>query len=236
MRITAERRPAAWSSPGTARERGSWPVVEVLLEVEPFLQPSPTKNIGGDCFACALTAALRWLYPERPVDFETAWGYWNHQQKHGGGETLGNTWFATRTALYAAHSDGYRMEIENDFVQPLWAPEQWDHAWWSSFPTHRYALRLEGWLRGGWVAFANINYGGSGPMAPDGLLYDTDHFILLDGIKTYWKPAESGGATKTHELHVVCSVKGAYWTDLQMFLRLHGAGAWWLARRDRERA
>jgi hypothetical protein len=204
-------------------------VIEVLLGVQPVPQPTPHKNAEGDCFACAMTAALRHLYPERPISFDDAWQAFVDERTG----LVNNHWGWIRTALYRLAGQGYEMEITSDLVAPQFNVERFSHAWWQMYPEGQYAHRLEGYLRGGWVAFTEINLDGKGPVSPEGLLNSTDHILLLDGIRTGWHREEGKlGAALKHQVHVVCSAKGAYWIDLQTFLYRHGGSGWWLARRD----
>lgn len=201
---------------------------EVLLGVQPFMQPSPARNPGGDCFACAVTAGLRHLFPERPIAFDAAWDLFV-DPKSG---RLSNTWHTMRSALYRAHSLGYETEITADIVDPRFDPERWSYAWWSHFPELRYAHRLEGWLRGGWFALTEISFAGGGPLTSDGFHRPTDHFVLLDGIRHAREDLGDGCSGVRQYVHVVCSVKGAYWMRLLEFLMNYGGSGWWLCRRD----
>lgn len=203
---------------------------EFCLNIEPFRQPQPVRNPGGDCFACAMTAALRHLFPERPVEFLTAWNYFLPD----GRETPSNVWPGVRAALWKAYSDGYRMEIAADLVKPDWDVETFSHSWWMHFPTGNYTRRLEGYLRSGFVAFAQIDFSGGGPLTPEGKLRVPDHFILIDGVREGREPLPNGGAVQMHYLHVVCSVRGAYWIKQDDLLIKHGAAGWWLVRRTDE--
>jgi hypothetical protein len=207
---------------------------EFLLGIQPFPQPSPHKNPGGDCFACALTAALRHLFPERPLEFEVAWNYFMAEVYKSDQKQLNNTWPGMRRAMYQANSDGYRMSITSDIVRPNFDAEKWSHAWFQFVPVPEYTRRLEAYLRAGWVAVAEINYAGVGPSTPDGKLNGTDHFVLLDGVKWEWVPFESGGGFHREYVHVVCSAKGPYWIQTHDFLVKHGAAGWWLVRREEE--
>lgn len=47
--------------------------VEVCHNIERVAQPTPARNPGGDCFACAATAGMRFLYPERSVQLDDVW-------------------------------------------------------------------------------------------------------------------------------------------------------------------
>jgi hypothetical protein len=209
-------------------------VIEICLGITPFMQPSPAKNPGGDCFACALTAALRWVYQKPDLSFERCWQFFEVDTA-GGSRALSNCWHTMRSALYAADSEFFelgRLEIANDLVIPTFDPETYGHCWFQGHTTE-YAHRLEGWLRGGWVALSEIDHAGRGPVV-DGRWNVNDHFVAIDGVRSYWKPvaAVPGAASLTSDVHVVCSSRGAYWIPLDDFLFKHGAAAWWLVRKD----
>lgn len=201
---------------------------EFCLNVEPVLNPQPPITPGGDCFACALTAGLSWLQPDRPLTVARAIDYFRQEDGH-----VVTSWPGMDRALKAARRDGYRIEHTADIVHPQMNPHMWSHAWWGWEPELEYARRLEGWLRGGWVAFTEIRQDGSGMLTTDLRLNATDHFVLLDGIRYVWDrfPDDTGAAYNQY-VHVVCSVKGGYWMRLQQFLRRHGGSGWWLARND----
>lgn len=207
-------------------------MIEVCHNLPPFPQPSPNRNPGGDCFACAMTAALRWLYPEDPVSFDAAWGYFMAETV-GGGRTLSNSWPGLRSALYAASHDDRPLEVACDLVMPEFNREWYSYPWWRAHPpTEDYARRLEGWLRGGWVAFTEIAYGGGGPRR-DGRDNHNDHIVLIDGVRSGWAPWNNGARRMGHAVHVVCSTgRGAYWIDLDEWLAEYGGVGWWLCRRE----
>lgn len=207
---------------------------QVLLGVEPFMQPLPGKEEGGDCFACSVTAAIRHFFPERPLEFDAAWSYFTGHTVSGE-PFLDNSWSGIRRALSQVWKNGYAIETANDLVTPEWNPRQWDHAWWRtvpSIPTEEYCRRLEAYLCAGWIAFAAVDLYGRGPMLESGHPNNTNHFVLLDGVKYEREAAESGSRRAVPWVHVVCSAKGPYWITADDLLYKHGAAAWVLVRRD----
>jgi hypothetical protein len=202
-------------------------VREVLRGVTPFLQPHPCRNPGGDCFVCALTAAARHLFPERPITFDEAYSVF---ERNGTG---GESWIGMKKALWGLRGLGYPVDVRSDLVIPEWNPDVFDHGWWQNYPSLRWVERLEAWLAAGWVAVSVIDFDGRGPVLPDGKLVVGNHFVLLDGVRGAWQPIEdSDGKVYRHEVHVVCSVRGAYWVSLEPLLQRHGAAAWLLVRRN----
>lgn len=211
-------------------------MVEVLLNVTPFPNPSPGRNPGGDCFACSLTAAMRYLFPERLISFDDAYGCF--LEKHDDGkEYLRNTWWGMRQAMYQTKDLGYDIEVFKDLVTPTFDRESHSHAWWKFQPDGEWSYRLEAWLSAGWVALAEMDSEGKGPFTSEGYHNHINHFVVLDGIRHYWKPSENvkGASSLDHDVHVVCSRKGAYWIPVHDLLHKHGTAGLWLLRRDNRR-
>lgn len=204
-------------------------MIEVCLNVKPFMQPHPCKNEGGDCFACALTAILQHLFPERPPKFETVWNYFMQCYYMSKDKGLDNSWYGLNKAISNASSDGYKVDHMFDLVEDVDKNEaMYSHAFYLRRPSnYYYSRRLEGWLRCGWLALADIRFEGDGAFDSKGQFNDCDHIVVLDGVREVW---EDGGLE--NYIHVVCSVKGAYWINTRELLKKHGVGAWWLVRRE----
>lgn len=207
-------------------------------------QPSPAMNPGGDCFACATTAALRHFFPhldiQLPAVFERFWS--EHTRGDTGEKTrhLDNTWWGYRGAFYRMFDLlDQKLEIVADVVLPHADVERYSHDWGFGIDGYDYARRLEAWLAAGYLAFASIRYAASpsgewvaGPNGPQRC--HTDHLVLLDGVRYGIRPHPTvqGAGTYVYQVHVVCSARGGrtYWIDVDRLLRDHGAGAWWLIR------
>src|SRR6185312_15435470 len=176
---------------------------EILLGVRRFPQPIPHKNAGGDCFACALTAAVNFLFPEKPVAFDDVWNCFLVQASDGK-PLLSNCWPTMYRAICELRSRGYAIEHRRDIVLPVFDVDTWSHSWWHAEPTHEWACRLEAWLSAGWVALAEMNLDGKGLFNADGTMNAIDHFAVLDGQRHYWKkhPTVEGAASLSHETHV----------------------------------
>ncbi|MGE5551508.1 MAG: hypothetical protein ACM3ZC_13430 [Bacteroidota bacterium] len=200
--------------------------MEVCLGIEPVMQPRPSRNSGGDCFACAMTAALRYLYPDVETTFDRAFELFREKYYQSEKTCIANDWVGLQHALDKACDEFGSLEVEIDIVDPRFNLKHFGYGWLLALESDRYVLRLEGWLRGGWVAFTQISFSGGGPLAV------IDHFVLIDGVRKLWEPMESGGSSLNEYVHVVCSVKGAYWIRALDFLRNHGGAALMLCRRE----
>ena len=206
---------------------------EFCHNIKPFPQPIPYINPAGDCFACALTATLQFLFPENPPEFLKVWSYFL-----GDDGDLSNSWIGMRMALYRASND-YDIEIAVDIVKPEYDIERSSHPWWYFKPGLKYIQRLEGWLRAGWVAFSEIDDVGRGCYLQNGDLNSTNHFIVIDGIRSYLIDViENGkllGSREEYAIHIVNSSRNrehSYWIGLGDFIHKHGGAGWWLCRRS----
>lgn len=210
-------------------------MIEYCLNIVPYMQPKPHKNHGGDCFACALTGILRHLFPDSHPDFDTVWNYFMQPYYNSDKKGLSNSWSGMKKAVQNAEEDGYRVEYEYDIVRPTFDNiKTWSYTFFPHVPSKEFTRRLEGWLRSGWVALQEINYAGAGYRNEKGRYNDSDHFVLVDGVREIWEQSErvEGASSLEFYVHVVCSTKGSYWINTRDFLIRHGAGAWLLVRKD----
>lgn len=267
-------------------------MIEVCHGIERVPQPQPARNPGGDCFACAATAGLRFLFPEREISLDDVWEMFVVEYYDGSAQknlrklrgavksyldaieqrpiaelvrtydevsiekpktTVCNDWYGFRTVLEKVSHEWGRIEIEWDMVEPRFDSNgghpHWSYPWRYQDCGLGYARRLEGWLRGGWVAFTEIRLDGGGPFDPGYQveggrhtvgLRGIDHFIVVDGVRHRYvetRDEETGAfkhGTWVDEIHVVDSstrnITG--WYETAPFTRAHGASSWWLARRD----
>lgn len=199
----------------------------MILNVKPVMQPHPVKNPGGDCFACALCAAVNYLRPDQPTPFEKAWNWFVRE-----GNDLVNTWTGMGDALWrAAHELNLEHTCDWGISFQHLDPRRAGHAFPFVDMDGTYAQRLEAYLSAGWVALACIQESGIGPYDEKFYAHTEDHFVVLDGVEQ-----RDGGRSHPHKntfIHVVCSKNGPYWAEALIFGRKHGAGAWWLVRNCR---
>lgn len=206
--------------------------------IAPCPQPSPARNPGGDCFACALTAVMAHLFPEDPPAFDRVWEWFKTNYL---GETekraLCNTWHGMGNAISEAHRDGYDVEHLVDGIVPLPDFARSPAPFGMEINEQDYAYRLEGWLRSGWLALTEIEQHptGKGPWRSDGYRRSVNHFVVIDGVRYGWEyEGEAGSRFGSMRFYarVVCSASGAYWIRVSDLLASHGAAAWRLVRRD----
>jgi hypothetical protein len=206
--------------------------IEFCHDVRPFLQPHPSKNPGGDCFACALTSILQYLFPDNPPVFETVWNYFMCDYHKSNEKGLNNTWLGMEKAINEASHDKYSIDHEYDLVLPRYDWASFSYAFYPRLPAEKdYTRRLEGWLRSGWIAITEVNMYGAGIYNDKGQFNDTDHYIVLDGTRESRESTDDDSSTLNFYIHVVCSVNGAYWIRSRELMKKYGAAGWWLIRK-----
>jgi hypothetical protein len=222
---------------------------EYCHNIAVFPQPVPARNPGGDCFACAVTATFQYIYGAQAPTFDQVWEAFQREVEYvRNGEVcrqvqLENSWSGYRVALYNLRALVGPFDVQTDFaargVPPFGHDSGDSMAWCPIVDEGQWGHRLDAWLRAGWYAFACIrmdpNPTGEWVLTEEGpRRVSTDHFVVLDGIRSGWRAVERFPGAKSFEtqVHVVCSARGgrAYWIDVDTFLREHGAGAWWLVR------
>jgi len=209
-------------------------------EIPMFPQPEPTRNKGGDCFACAALAALRWLYPEREFTFDEIWeGFLlPHVRTETGEESsfLGNAW-----PHYSDVFDNLAKKLNLDSLShrknschPTFTDWGCDEGNWNRDHSQyrKYWDKLDEDLRCGGIVYISINMNGEGPWK-NGRWNHTDHVVLIDGVREHTVPFEDWAATIYGEAHVVCSRDKGGWKTMHELLDLHGAGAWHVLERKK---
>ena len=210
--------------------------------IEAFPQPKPDKNEGGDCFACAFLAALRFLYPEKSFTFEEIEQvFWvTHQADHinkGVPYTcLNNTWgtyphvfkqaverFGLDGFSHRFHFEGPPLNIEREFYAWNRCCSQYKNYWDA----------LQKIIASGGVCYTSINLDGVGPWS-NGRWTDPDHMVLFDGVRERRETYANGGGMHHREIHIVCSARGNSWKSVHDLLDLYGAGAWHVLERLHE--
>jgi hypothetical protein len=211
-------------------------MLEFCANIKPFMQPHPAKNPRGDCFACSLTAALQHLFLENPPAFDDVWNYFMQKYYMSDEKGLDCGWTGMEKAIQSAYADGYHTDHEFDLVMPKPRPLS-SNIFYENYFADDYTRRLEGWLRSGWIAITDIYFAGGGARDTwNGQFHGNDHFILLDGTREVWERLNPDGSARQLKfyIHVICSVKGAYWIEANELMKSYGAAGWWLIRKADE--
>ena len=207
--------------------------MEICLNITPHKQPSPSINKGGDCFVCSFVAGINYLFPENKITFEEVNNAFKYESGH-----LKNNWNQYESVFYSLcnFQTGRVIYHYKDVILPIINLDRYDYAWHYFEPRNRYIDRMEALLKAGWIIYHSINLGGSGPFNEKQESNYHDHLVLLDGVRSIWEPfyheGNHVGDSPKNYVHVVCSVKGAYWIGLREWFRNHGASAWLQVRRD----
>lgn len=205
--------------------------------IERFPQPEPLRNPGGDCFACALLSALRFLYPEKEFDFNKVWETYILKEESVDGtsfEHLGNSWMHYPRVLKQCKEqlDLSDFTFRQNSCHPKFTSWGCTNGNWnrdhSQYGEYWHTLCED--LKSG-VVFIPINMMGEGPWK-NGRWNDTDHIVLIDGVRERRVPID-GGARIDWEVHIVCSRDRGGWKTVHELLDLHGAGAWYVLEREK---
>jgi len=206
----------------------------VCHKVEQFPQPEILKNPGGDCFACATFAALRWMYPEREFTFDEVWDTYTLTQVNSDGTSfdyLGNSWLqyphVFKNIVKKLGLKDFKWKKRSSY--PKFKRFGCDVAHWNRDHAQygEYWHKMRDDIVSGGVVFLSVNMEGEGPWK-DGRWNNVDHVILIDGARERQVPIEAvpGASRIDWELHTVCSRKGCRWITVHQLLDLHGAGSW----------
>lgn len=206
-----------------------------LAGVRRTSQPSPARNPGGDCFACALKSALDFLVPEHGRSAEEVWHIFDAETV-GGGVATNNTWPGMQEALDTARFE-WELPIDWRIDLPLPLPdlENFSYCFGNMFNWEDYFYRLDAWLRAGYLALVEmrIPFSATGGLSADGKKLPNNHFALIDGVRRFWEPIGDIGRKLTHEVHFVDSSKhNVEWVPIDDAIVHFGIGALLLVRRD----
>lgn len=214
---------------------------EIFLNVKQFPQPYPVKNQGGDCFACAFTAAFKHLFPEKDILFDNVFDYFKTTYYNSDKECLDNCWCGYTRMLNNAINDGLNIEYKTDIIYPDFSEtNRFPYSWFKFNVRSKMFEKIFNLLSEKNLLIFTIDNGGRGPVYydfNDNRYYNnsTNHLVLVDGIKSCWEPIENldNDCKAFHYyIHVVCSAKGCYWVKLDDFIDKYGAAAWWQIRRN----
>lgn len=201
----------------------------------PHPQPSPSRNPGGDCFACATFAIVRHLLPgQHCEDFHSIWERYQFEYEPNPDVTPGpnspthytqNDWLGYGRVLTKLGEE-YGISHRYELIPPDYEPQRRNAPWFAGYLTSWHNA-LAAHINAGHVLMGSIRFSATGQRHRGGL-HDTDHAILVDGWRTVWRPvgAVPGARRQDIEYHVVCSARGAYWIDQDELVWCHGFGAW----------
>jgi hypothetical protein len=223
-------------------------MTQVCHNVIEYLQPHQKRNPGGDCFACATTAIIKHLFPEKEVDFDKIWSAWKCAQDTKGNKVLSNTWHGLQQVFPALSWDDqyggpFKTEQRIFFPYPRFDFRNYSctfgvSASLNNLQEQEWAYGVEAYLAAGWIGMVEINMHGIEETKWNQMSH-SDHFVVIDGQRHFWHYTDheydgkkSWSGTLKHETHVVCSAKGPYWISTRELLAKHGAGAVYFVRRD----
>lgn len=206
---------------------------EVCLGVAPFTQPSPARNPGGDCYACATYSLLRHFRPDSAETFDGVWNRYRFYAEDAPGVTYpegterwytDNTWTGYGKVLTLLGKE-YGLSHKYELIPPDYNVERRSAPWFTGYLTSWHDA-LAAHIDAGHLLFTSIRFSPSGQRQRGGL-HDTDHAILIDGYRLVWVPAGiPGSLAQVIEYHVVCSARGAYWIDQDTLVWCHGFSSW----------
>lgn len=210
--------------------------MEFCHNVQPFMQPNPNRNPGGDCFACSMTALLQHLFPKEGITFDECWDAFLRETSTGG-KGLSNCWWTWHDALYAIEKASGQIDHQTWGWTPIPNFERWSHSDGYPVQSQDWFFQIESFIRSGWIAQTPMRLHPQPPVMEHYRTAGTDHMALIDGVRENWVPnlRVEGAHDLLQEVHVVCSSKGGYWIDAQKLLWLHGVNAVHLHRRREAR-
>jgi hypothetical protein len=205
-------------------------------DVLPFLQPYPVRTPGGDCFVCATLACLSWLYKDKEFTFDEIYDSFiikiNSEYCNEFFE-IGNSWCSYPSVLENIQRNFNLVDFSwrINSCNPVFRSN--DGGSWhrdKSLYTRYWKSLLQDLESG--LIILSINLDGSGPWV-NGKWSNTDHLVLLDGVRSRLVPLEHFPTASAIVLDVrmVCSVNGVKWISVQDLLDLHGAGSWYVLNR-----
>jgi len=210
---------------------------EICINAKPFMQPTPVKNIGGDCFACVFTGIMKHLFPEKDVSFDYIFDLFRGKYYMSEKECINNHWPYYKNIFNKIKNDGFNIEYKADIVLPDFSDIETFQFSFYIFNNHgEFFNRIFNLLSEKWLLIFSIDNDAKGSRYyhfDDNKYYNNyiNHLVFIDGAKSVWEPVGDGCSTLRHYIHVVCSAKGTYWAELRDFTNLYGASAWWQVRR-----
>lgn len=227
---------------------------QLLAGVTRFEQPTPTKNPGGDCFACSSFAILRHfcgLREVEPPSYETIWGAWASEEIGGKTFTGGSPWVTEKFWLRWQFVTGWqKILFQLEYDPPLALQFQANAFGPKSHDALLFARRVRVYLEAGYLGQVEVQHEpqidrdrrGEDPLGGD-------HLIVIDGYREIMHPQKwcdglghaAWSGTYTNEIHVVDSalagdlvpsVTQGVWVDIGSFVKNHGGWPIWWVRPD----
>lgn len=211
----------------------------VFNNVKRYPQPSPGKNPGGDCFACALTAAVSWMYPENHPTFDEVWDCFKGEY-HDGTIELMNAWHNYQNAFENINKLGYPMEYVADMYLPAFKPSQRNYSFYHEYSTAIVSISkvfklVSDYITKGYILYTAIDIEGKGPVH-SGRPNSSDHIVLIDGVRhwTRWREDfDFKAGDIIQEVHVVCSAneENSNWRSIDDMIHKFGFASFWAIRK-----
>lgn len=182
-------------------------------------------SAGGNCYACAFQVAAHHFNKIEGTDRTAV---------HNAIDRFIDTYHKTDRKFIHQNEEGMAKALKSIdlvVVRPEYNPIEVDKRPSNAlgiYVSHMYIEELFGKIRNGYLGIVSV----SSNMAKDKLLDDdTDHWVVIDGIRDQHTPLYNEGkkvATRiTQQIHVVDSnssapENGTYWIDIYEFIRHHG--------------
>lgn len=215
-------------------------MIEYCQNIKPFRQPIPSVNDSGDCFACAVAAVFNNMFPKENITLKQALEWFE------GKDSSNNTVFHNNWWGYEKAFEKSGMDVEFKKFLPL---PDYEHffeyrsmSWYPMPDAETWQSVVEGFLRCGWHILTEIDSNGNGSHLIEGgkiVKNNTNHAIVIDGVREYWPEWKDGekGKAYQYDVHVVDSSKkhktNEYWISTWDLINNHGAAGLWLVRQER---
>jgi len=185
-------------------------VYTVTVDVDPLPQSSGKVLEGGDCGLCCIAGIFRL------ESIEAAYEYLEKRMPEEGGWKRRASLDAVRRRFLFEHLGGEPFLPPFDHYKDGMAEVPWDNCAWRD--------EFKKLVKDGTVILASIRFDKHHPPPPRSYEHETDHAVILNGWRQYWKdhPKVRGAKSMRCEVGVSCSVKGRYWVEWSELLYYYG--------------